>query len=224
MKAILKCLPLLLAFVLPESGIAAPPVYVFAGFGLNGSQDLSMFEDFREAIDRDPNSAIAFSADAEVGGGPKFLVGYRLHKNLALEVSWVDLGSRDTEFTVSQGAPNITYVGGVLLSDVNGFCFCAAGLLPVGDRVDLFARLGAFLWDGDYMIDLDDNSLGPDLSGDKSGFNLTLGLGLDVGFTRHWGMRWELEFYEGIDYKVDLTTLEGDAYVFGMTLGIIYEI
>ncbi len=178
MKAISECVLLLLAVVLPGSGIAGPPLYFSAGFGLTESRDLSMFRDFKDAADRDPNSRIVFSADARVDAGPKFLVGYRLHKNVALEVAWADL----------------------------------------------FGKLGAFLWDGDYTIDFTDNSGGADPSGSRDGVSLLLGLGADIGLTSHWGIRGEFEFYEGIDYKVNLTTLEGDASVFAVTLGIIYEI
>ncbi len=77
---------------------------------------------------------------------------------------------------------------------------------------------------GDYTTDFTNNSAGSDTNGKEDGINLLLGVGAVIGPSGHRGIHGELEFYEGNDYKVDLTTLEGNAFVFVVTLGIVYEI
>jgi len=88
-------------------------------------------------------------------------------------------------------------------------------------RIRLAQKWGAFLWNGDYAVDFKYNTNMSDLSGKKDGVSLLLGGGADVGLFSQWRIRAELDFYEGNEYKVDLTTLDGDANVFALTLGVI---
>lgn len=72
--------------------------------------------------------------DTDVGF--KFFVGNRLHKNLALELYYVDLG----EVTATDGSATATV-------QTDGFGISALGILPISNNFELFAKVGTFKWD-----------------------------------------------------------------------------
>jgi hypothetical protein len=69
----------------------------------------------------------------------KVFGGYRYNKNIAVEVSYANLG----DLEVSDVS-----LGGVR-SETSGYSLSAVGLLPVTEQIDLFAKAGAFIWSVD---------------------------------------------------------------------------
>lgn len=115
---------------------ALTPVTAFADSGLIlaasvGSAELS--EDF-DGFDVDASSTAY-----------RLTVGWRFSDYLAVEAGYHNFGDFDQTFDIS-GTP----IDVSLKAD--GFTFGGVGSLPLGDRFALFARAGAFFWDGDADI------------------------------------------------------------------------
>ena len=75
----------------------------------------------------------------------RLTVGWRFSDYLAVEAGYHNFGDFDQTFDIS-GTP----IDVSLKAD--GFTFGGVGSLPLGDRIALFARAGAFFWDGDADI------------------------------------------------------------------------
>jgi OmpA-OmpF porin, OOP family len=70
--------------------------------------------------------------------GYRVFGGYQLHKNIAIEGAYVDLGKFSSRSDVM---PTGSLNGA---TKINGFELSVVGILPVSERFGLFARLGAF--------------------------------------------------------------------------------
>jgi opacity protein-like surface antigen len=124
----------------------------------------------------------------DVGGfdasdtGYKVFGGYRFIDYLALEAEYLDGG------TVEDAGLEI---------DVSGFNVSAVGILPLGERFDVFAKLGMLFWDADT------NGLGSD-----SGEDFSWGIGGGFHFTDQFGMQLEYQGFEIEDTDtVDMISL-----------------
>lgn len=76
-------------------------------------------------------------------------------------------------------------------SELNGYSLAVVGFLPLGESVDLFAKMGNMWWKNDYTI------LG--YSNDADGSEIFYGLGAQFNLTQNFAFRLEVE-----RYKVDL--------------------
>ena len=85
-----------------------------------------------------------FDVDAD-STAYRFSVGWRFNDYLAVDGGYQNFGRFDQTFD-NTGTP----VDVSLKAD--GFTLGAIGSLPIGDRFSLFARAGAFFWDGDAEI------------------------------------------------------------------------
>ena len=114
--------------------------------------------------------------------GFKVFGGYRFIKYLAAEVEYLDGG------TVEDGGLEI---------DVSGFNLSGVGILPVGEKFSLFAKLGMIFWDADS------NGFG-----DDSGEDFSWGVGAGYSFTEQFGMQLEYQGFEIEDTDtVDMISL-----------------
>lgn len=96
-------------------------------------------------------------------------------------------------------------------SELTGYSAALVGYLPLGERFDLFAKVGNLWWKNDFTV------LG--FSDDVTGDELFFGLGAQLNFGEYVGLRIEWERYEvdlssdeiGIDldttYDVDVASL-----------------
>jgi len=75
----------------------------------------------------------------------RFSVGWRLNDYLAIDGGYQNFGRFDQTFD-DMGTPLDVSL------KADGFTLGAIGSLPIGDRFSLFARAGAFFWDGDAEI------------------------------------------------------------------------
>jgi len=113
--------------------------------------------------------------------GYKAFLGYRFIRYVGVELSYIDFGTfEDTVDSIgieaSAKAPAVWVVG----------------LLPVHQRLDLFAKLGYNFWNTDLTI----TEGGVPTSGSENGSDLCYGVGLGVQFTKMFGMRLEWEAFD----------------------------
>jgi OOP family OmpA-OmpF porin len=126
----------------------------------------------------------------DVGGfdgsdtGFKVFGGYRFIDYLAAELEYIDGG------TVEDGGLEL---------DVSGFNLSGVGILPIGEKFNLFAKLGMIFWDAD---------LGGFERGSDSGEDFSWGIGAGFSFTDQFGMRIEYQGFEIEDTDtVDMISL-----------------
>lgn len=101
----------------------------FAGAGLG----------YSENRDYDCNNCgAAIGSLDDSGFAYKLFGGYRLHRNVALSAGYMDLA--DTKASGVGGAWNDKL-------EVEGFYAAVHGILPVTDKVDVFASVGILRWD-----------------------------------------------------------------------------
>jgi OmpA-OmpF porin, OOP family len=103
----------------------------------------------------------------------KVVAGYDFGKYLGLELEYIDGGSPE-DLGVS-----------VEVSRINA---SVLGTWPVGERFDVFAKAGLFLWD----IEI------PGLGSD-SGEDFSYGIGVSYDITGHFGLRGEYQRFEIAD-------------------------
>ncbi len=119
--------------------LAAAPTYAqwYAGASV-GKSDIT----FNNAAQSDQFLDLGFTNPNTVSSnrdtGYRVFGGYQLHKYIAVEAGYVDLGKFDFRTDVSPPAGSLA--GSTRIS---GFELSALGLLPVGDKFTAFARVGA---------------------------------------------------------------------------------
>lgn len=152
---------------------ALTPVTAFADSGLIlaasvGSAELS--EDF-DGFDVDASSTAY-----------RLTVGWRFSDYLAVEAGYHNFGDFDQTLDIS-GTP----IDVSLKAD--GFTFGGVGSLPLGDRFALFARAGAFFWDGDADINNVTQATPEDT-------NLYLGVGARLALTERLSLTADASRYD----------------------------
>ena len=117
--------------------------------------------------------------------GFKVFAGYRFHRNLGVELAYVDLGEARYEGTFSSA----TITGGTL--KVTGFNVAALGSLPLGESFAVFAKIGLFIWSAEAK---DVNvTAGAPFSAKSDGRNASFGIGASYAITRNFALRAEAE-------------------------------
>ena len=93
----------------------------------------------------------------------KLVTGYDFNKNWALGVEYIDMGDFDIN-----GFPGVSAD-----VEIDGFNFFGMFSIPVSDSFDLFAKAGAFHWEGDASI----SGGGLSISLDDDGTDFSWGVG-----------------------------------------------
>jgi OmpA-OmpF porin, OOP family len=134
-------------------------------------------------------SAPAFAADDSgfyVGAGVGDFgleIDGQFMKYLAAELEYIDGGTAE-DFGLE--------------IDVSGFNLSAMGILPVGEKFNVFAKLGMIFWDAD---------LGGAGRGSESGEDFSWGVGAGYDFTDQFGARVEYQGFEIEDADGDMISL-----------------
>jgi OOP family OmpA-OmpF porin len=116
--------------------------------------------------------------------GFKVFGGYRFMDYFAAELEYIDGG------TAEDGGFEI---------DVSGWNLSGIGRLPIGEKFNVFAKLGMIFWDAD---------LGGIESGSDSGEDFSWGIGAGYSFTDQFGMQVEYQGFEIEDADmVDMISL-----------------
>jgi OOP family OmpA-OmpF porin len=107
--------------------------------------------------------------------GIKIFGGYKFSPNFAVEGLVANLGE------VTASGP-----GGSGSVEVDGFGAAAVGIIPLGERFDLFGKVGAFTWDAS----------GSGLGDSADGTDIMLGAGVGWNLTKRFGLRAEWERFD----------------------------
>ena len=141
-------------------------------------------------------------------GAFKLFGGYQFGPNFALEAALVDLGdvSYSGNFT---GTPplNGPVTGGRVQN--SGLNLSAVGVVPLGQKLVLFGKVGMFLW----YSEATDVTNGIATLSEEDGADLSVGLGASVAIGQRVSLRAEWERFDMSNVDVDLVTL-GFAYRF----------
>lgn len=153
---------------------AAQDVGFYAGLAIGQTEANGFCDSFIGALSCD-----------EKDSGWKIFGGHQFNRNFALELGYANLG--EATLTGSLGSATV---------EATAFDLSAIGLLPLIDRLAVFARLGL------YRADIEArNTLGG--SGDDSETGLTFGLGLRWDFTRNLGAKVEWQRYQEVVDDID---------------------
>jgi opacity protein-like surface antigen len=136
-------------------------------------------------------SAGTFSAD---DSGWKIFAGYLISPSVAAEITYYDLGS----FEDSEGFNSFR-------ANVNAYDLAFRGILPLGERFELFAKIGYSL------VDVNSSLSGPIVSTsvDATDWEFIYGAGLAFKIGPKFGLRAE---YEGWDTNGELDAFSVGAY------------
>jgi len=167
MKRNLFAMGAAIALLLPLTAIADSGPYVS---GSVGRSDLS-------------NDFDGFNVDSSSTAW-RLAAGWRFNDYFALEGGYRNFGRFEQDFTIDNEPVAISL-------KADGFTLGGVANLPVGERFGLFARAGAYFWDGDGDI----NGVSAAQPEDT---NLYAGLGLSFALGERWaltadGSRYELD-------------------------------
>lgn len=125
----------------------------------------------------------------------KLFGGYGFNKHFGVELEYIDGGSLSESYDLGAG-----YMLDIDV-DVAGFNASVMGIVPIGERLKLFAKLGMIFWDVDYAAVFD----GEVFSESDSGEDVSWGLGASFDFTERLGAR--VEYQEFDVHDADSTDL-----------------
>lgn len=165
---------LLLASLIGSASLAQaaePGFYIGAGLGQAGI----------EVDGNDPDAGDINFDGNDVGY--KLFAGFRFVDWFAVEAAWNDFGKADDSEDVA-GVPIETEF------ETDGFDVNLVGMVPVGERFDLFAKAGYFMWDAEGRTTAFPGSVKTD------GEDLTYGVGVQGFLLPNLGLRAEYQVYD----------------------------
>ena len=168
------------AFAADDSGF-----YIGAGIG-----DGSVTVDIDEASDFD-GSDTAF----------KVFGGYKFMKYVGVELEYIDAG--DAEDKWSESFEGISEELKVTIG-FSGFNASAVGILPIGEKFNVFGKLGFMMWDADLRARYSFDGFSDSESDSDSGTDFSWGVGAGFDFTDNLGVRVEYQAFEIEDADADL--------------------
>ena len=149
--------------------------------------------------------------------GWKVYMGYRFLPYFALEGAYAALGEVSAETTITSflgiPVPAQTLSAKVEVNDT--LYFAAVGIVPLGDRFAIFGKVGFYSAEADLTVCGGAGCV----SQTERDENRMYGLGIDLFFTRQWGMRAEWERFTNVGS--DQTGGKGDVDL--ISVGVIYR-
>ena len=122
-----------------------------------------------------------FNADAN---GWKLMGGWMPLPYVGAELEYIDGG------TVKDKGLEI---------DPTGANLSVKGNFPIGEKFDVFAKLGYFFWDADERFE--------GISHNDSGSDFSYGIGADFNFTEHFGVMTEYQWFKLENADSDMWSL-----------------
>jgi OOP family OmpA-OmpF porin len=113
--------------------------------------------------------------------GWKAFAGYRFMPYFGVEGGYVDFGE-----------PDDSILGIDVEVDADGWDLFAVGFWPIGEKWDLFAKLGVIAW----SADIKGSFQGESVSEEEDGADLAYGLGAGWNFSERFSVRGEWEYFD----------------------------
>jgi len=158
----------------------------------------------------DDGSALTGSID-ENDFGWKLFAGYSYNRHVAIEFAYADLGQIQLSAT-SDGNGSLYDPGDVIARiDAQGFSLAVVGSMPAGERFDITAKVGYFVWKS--KTSLFNPAVGT-LSQDDDGSDPMIGIGARFKFSDRISLRGEYEHFSDIDDEDGSLLSLGFAYSF----------
>jgi opacity protein-like surface antigen len=133
--------------------------------------------------------------------GFKVLGGYKFGKYVGLELEYIDGGEADDSWrsedvTVSRASTSFSEEVRVEIG-FTGWNASVLGAFPIGERFDVFAKIGAIMWDADFAADyLVDGSVVDSESASDDGTDFSWGVGGSWYFLENFGARIEYQDFD----------------------------
>jgi OOP family OmpA-OmpF porin len=123
-------------------------------------------------------------------------VGIKVNEHIGLELSYVDFGKQEDEFTSVY-----TFDASV---EATGLGFSAIGFVPIRDNFNLLGKLGVIGLEADLTLGANHES--------DDGYDLLYGLGAEYRFSERLSIRgtWESILLENIDF--DMLSINAQFY------------
>lgn len=182
-----------LAVILAAFALSIPAYAADTGWYVVGSVGQTKFKDIDTSGIPNP-SVDDTDTGFKVGGG------YMFHKNFGVEAAYVDLGKA----TVSSGGQSGD-------ATASGEVVAVVGVLPLGDKFSLLARIG--------LINATVKITGFGTSESSTDVKTTYGVGAGFNFTPHLGIRLDYDQYK----KLGDTNKTGESDVDMISLGVVYK-
>ena len=206
------------------SAEAAETGWYFVGFGgessasgLSVNSAQNRLEAIVTAAGLDLVTSTTTIDDSDTGFG--LTGGYQLNDNFAFELSYVDLGAAGSSHTatVTDGTTSED-VEVVLRSAADGAVVSALGILPIGERFAVFARLGiSFLSaDGTAKITAGGETARPNQSSQK--VEPLYGIGAEYSFSKHFAVRLGWDRYTDVGTGDVTGNIDGDLISLGIRM------
>lgn len=150
--------------------------------------------------------------DCPTPTGWKVFGGYKVAPNLAIEGSYIDFGEGEADGSIPvipgvNTAPNAT----ALTTNATGFGVSGVASAPVNDQVSLFGKVGFLAWERETVATVGNVGVTNSTvkqTADTDGVDLSLGAGAEYKINENWGVRGEVEHFEGVNanlYSVGAT-------------------
>lgn len=213
-----------LGFLPFASAEAAEPGWYFVGFagessasGLSENSARNRLEAIVDAAGLDLVTSTTKVDDSDTGFG--LAGGYQLNDNFAFELSYVDLGTVGSSHTatVTDGTtPEDVEVG--LTSSASGAAVSMLGILPIGERFSVFARLGiSFLSsDGTAKVTAGGQTARPKQSSQK--VDPVYGIGAEYAFSKNFAVRLAWDRYTDVGTDDVTGSIDGDLISLGIRM------
>jgi len=132
--------------------------------------------------------------------GIKLGGGYAFHRNVGVEVAYVDLGKA----TITGGGQKAEFKS-------SGLVVAALGMLPLNNQFTLLGRLG--------IIDATVKATAPGLSEKSTKVKTTFGIGVSYSFTPKFAVRGDFDRYSKLGDKNTI----GESDVDMISVGVVYK-
>jgi OOP family OmpA-OmpF porin len=208
------------------------PLLVCAGLGLAASAHAEGWyvvvfggEASSEGLDQDELDAslvdVGFDLqsssldDSDTGFGAT--LGYQVNENFAAELSYVDLG--DVSYQASNEQANPANESVTLDTSAAGPVFSLLGILPVGERWDLYGRAGLALMDSEGEATATAGDVTDRISDSTDRSNMVLGAGVQYDVSDRFGIQLEWDRY----FDVGSEEIVGESDIDLFALGLRYN-
>jgi OOP family OmpA-OmpF porin len=154
----------------------------------------------------DQAGALLGNIDCPTPSAWKVFGGYKVAPNLAVEGSYIDFGDASTDGTIPV-IPGVNAVPNAasLASQATGFNVSGVANAPVTNEVSVFGKAGMMIWEKETTANIQGFNVLPTKT---DGVDLSLGAGAEYKINDNWGVRGELEHFNGLNnnlYSVGAT-------------------